>query len=143
MCKQTGINGELPSILKMTRVIPIPAKAHYFVLIYSPIAPMFMIITTNFNIISVICSGLFYWWRKHEKTTDKLDYIMLYRVHLIVSWIQTHNFSVALISCICKTMEREIYGRLEWFNKSMVEYFRSSLTFWNVHMQYIQGGIWS
>jgi len=54
------------------------------------------------TIFQVYLGSQFYWWRKTEyqekttdltKVTDKLYYKMLYRLHLTLSRIRTHNVS--------------------------------------------------
>ena len=67
------------------------------------------------TILQSYCSDKFYWWRKQEYqlATDKVYHIMLHRVHLTMSGIQTHNIRDRLHKVVGNPTSI-IWSRLRW-----------------------------
>jgi hypothetical protein len=63
--------------------------------IYWYIVSWIWFIVFDATIFQLYCGDQLYWWRRPEypvETTDNLYHIMLYRVHLAMNGVRTHNF---------------------------------------------------
>ena len=86
------------------------------------------------NIFQLYCGSQFYWLRKPEylvKTTDlpQVIDIKLYREHLAMSGIQTHNFS-----CDRHRLLRLLKIQWQWFPQMVCIYMYMYIILWIYHV---------
>jgi hypothetical protein len=58
-------------------------------------------LTSHSTIFQLYCGSQFYWWRKleyPENITDKLNHILLYRLHMVVGFMQLLPITTKVVS---------------------------------------------